>query len=207
METVLLHSCCAPCSAAIIEWMLAHDVQPIVFYCNPNIFPEGEYLKRKAEITRYCQGMHVTVIDGDWDHVQWRNAVKGCELAPERGERCQRCFDLRLLKSAYKTKELGLTRFATTLASSRWKDLNQVHRAGQLAAQVVGDVQYWEKNWRKDGLQERRNQLIRINNFYNQNWCGCEFSLAWARKHAELKQEETERLQALETLRDMKRPK
>ena len=200
METVLLHSCCAPCSAAIIEWMLAHEIRPVIYYCNPNIFPQGEYFKRKAEITRYCEGLGLEIIDGDWDHREWREAVKGCELAPERGERCQRCFNLRLLKAAQETKELGLARFATTLASSRWKDLEQVHRAGHLAADAVGGVEYWEKNWRKDGLQERRNELIRLNHFYNQNWCGCEFSLSWARQHEKIKKEEVQRLAALASL-------
>ena len=78
METVILHSCCAPCSAAVLEWMLAHDIRPIVFYFNPNIFPQAEYEKRKAELTVHCQRLGVEVVDGDWDH--WRPS-KGWKMS------------------------------------------------------------------------------------------------------------------------------
>lgn len=178
MEQVLLHSCCAPCSAAIIEWLLNHEIEPIVYYYNPNIFPQAEYEKRKAELTRHCQGLGLTVIDGDWAHKEWLESVKGYEKEPERGARCQICFNVRLLAAAKKCKELGLKRFTTSLASSRWKTLQQVDAAGMAAASAVGDVEYWAKNWRKDGLQERRNELLKLNGFYNQQWCGCEFSMA-----------------------------
>lgn len=178
MESLLLHSCCAPCSAAVIEWMLNNDIQPTVYYYNPNIFPREEYEKRKAELTRYCGERGITVIDGDWEHDVWRKAVRGLELEPERGRRCQACFNLRLAAAAKKCHELGLKRFTTTLASSRWKDLKQVDAAGFAAAALYKDVTYWDKNWRKGGLQERRNELIRLNHFYNQLWCGCEFSMA-----------------------------
>ncbi len=176
METVLLHSCCAPCSAAIIEWMLAHEIRPVIYYYNPNIFPLEEYEKRKAEITRYAGALGLTVIDGDWEHALWREHVRGLENEPERGRRCQCCFDLRLEAAARKCSELGLARFTTSLASSRWKSLEQVDAAGARAQALVPSVTYWAKNWRKDGLQERRGQLIKINGFYNQQWCGCEFS-------------------------------
>lgn len=176
METVLLHSCCAPCSAAIIEWMLAHDVRPVLFYFNPNIYPHEEYLKRKNELSRHCAMLGLEVIDGDWDHAAWLEATAGLEQKPERGARCQVCFNLRLAEAARKCHELGLGRFATTLASSRWKSLEQVNAAGLLAASQYDDVQFWEKNWRKDGLQERRNALLKKYAFYNQKWCGCEYS-------------------------------
>ena len=176
MEQVLLHSCCAPCSAAIIEWMLEHDIRPTIYYYNPNIFPREEYEKRKGEITRYAEGIGLTVIDGDWEHDAWRERVKGLEHEPERGRRCQCCFDMRLEAAARKCAELGLSRFTTSLASSRWKSLEQVDAAGRRAEKLVPAATYWAKNWRKDGLQERRGELIRLNNFYNQQWCGCEFS-------------------------------
>lgn len=175
-EQILLHSCCAPCSSAILEWLLAHDYEPVVFYFNPNIFPEDEYLKRKDELTRHCQRLGVKIIDGDWDHQGWLKAVAGLENEPERGHRCQVCFDVRLLAAARCAHELGIARFTTTLASSRWKSLEQVSLAGKHAEQHYPDVTYWDKNWRKDGLQDRRNELLRIYNFYNQQWCGCEFS-------------------------------
>ncbi len=182
---VLLHSCCAPCSSAIIEWMLNNDVRPIIYYYNPNIFPQEEYLIRKNEITRYADKLGLTIIDGDYDHQSWREYVTGnvrdcygldAASQPERGVRCLECFKMRLLHSAMKCKELGLPTFTTTLASSRWKSLPQITEAGEWAAAQVGGVTFDARNWRKGGLQERRNQLLKENNFYNQLYCGCEFS-------------------------------
>lgn len=127
METVILHSCCAPCSAAVLEWMLAHDIRPIVFYFNPNIFPQAEYEKRKAELTVHCQRLGVEVVDGDWDHNTWLEAVKGLENEPERGRRCSVCFSVRLRATAKLAHDRGIARFTTTLASSRWKNLALRH--------------------------------------------------------------------------------
>lgn len=177
-KEVLLHSCCAPCSSAILEWMLANGVRPTIFYCNPNIFPEEEYTIRKQEITRYAENLGLRIIDDDYNHQAWLDFVKGYEKEPERGKRCLMCFKYRLLRSAQKCKELGLQEFTTTLASSRWKSLEQITEAGEWAAeQVGGDVRFDSRNWRKGGLQERRNQLLKENGFYNQRYCGCEFSV------------------------------
>ncbi len=185
METVLLHSCCAPCSAAVLEWMLNHDIRPVVFYFNPNIFPREEYEKRKEELNRHCAQLGVEVIDGDWDHSAWLDGVKGLEDEPERGKRCSVCFLMRLQAAARLAHERGIRRFTTTLASSRWKSIEQVTAAGQMAAAQYDDVEYWDKNWRKDGLQDRRNALLKLHGFYNQTWCGCEFSYRDAQKRAE----------------------
>ena len=192
MERVLLHSCCAPCSAAVLEWMLAHDIEPVVFYYNPNIFPQEEYLKRKDELTRHCKRLGVEIVDGDWDHDRWREAVKGLEDCPERGERCQKCFDVRLAAAAALCQDLGIARFTTTLASSRWKSLEQVNRAGFAAAALYPGVSYWDRNWRKDGLQDRRNELLKLHHFYNQLWCGCEFSHRDMLRRESLKAREAE---------------
>ncbi len=174
---ILLHCCCAPCSSAILEWMHEHGVQPIIFYCNPNIYPAEEYQIRKNEITRYAEELGLEIIEDDYDHETWLNEVKGLEQEPERGSRCLQCFKLRMLRSAQKAVELGLTEFTTTLASSRWKSLDQINEAGRWAAeQVGGKVKFNEKNWRKGGLQQRRNELLKENGFYNQLYCGCEFS-------------------------------
>ena len=155
---------------------MAHDVQPVIFYCNPNIYPEEEYLIRKNEITRYAHELGLTIIDDDYDHDAWLRYISGLEGEPERGARCLECFKYRLLRSAQKARELGIGEFTTTLASSRWKRLDQINAAGLWAAEQVGEVHFDDRNWRKGGLQERRNELLRINGFYNQQYCGCEFS-------------------------------
>lgn len=173
---VLLHACCAPCSSAILECMLANDIRPTVFYFNPNIYPREEYEIRKAESVRQVTNLGLRFIDGDYNHEAWLTYIQGMENEPERGARCQMCFDMRLLAAAECTKREGLTCFTTTLASSRWKVLAQIDQAGERAAKLVDGVIYWAHNWRKGGLSERRNQLLREGGFYNQQYCGCEFS-------------------------------
>lgn len=185
---VLLHACCAPCSSAIVEWLLNNGIRPTIFYFNPNIWPREEYEIRKNESKRHAERLGIQWIDGDYDHQAWRTDVCGLENQPERGLRCEQCFTLRLTETAKKAQELGFKFFATTLASSRWKSLEQIERAGRIAQESVkskGNLSpltshpsplFWAQNWRKGGLQERRNQLLKENQFYNQQYCGCEFS-------------------------------
>ncbi|MCF0185009.1 MAG: epoxyqueuosine reductase QueH [Bacteroidaceae bacterium] len=178
MKKILLHCCCAPCSSAIIEWMLANGIRPTLFYYNPNIFPEEEYRIRKNELTRYAEKLGLDVIDEDYCHESWLEQICGMEDEPERGKRCLQCFKIRLLRTAQKAAELGFDEITTTLASSRWKSLAQINEAGAWAADQVKGVHFNDRNWRKGGLQERRNELLRTNGFYNQLYCGCEFSLS-----------------------------
>ena len=194
LERVLLHACCAPCSSAIVEWMLANGIRPTIYYMNPNIYPREEYEIRKAESKRHAEGLGIEWIDDDWRHDNWLTCVHGLEGEPERGCRCLRCFEVRLTATARKAVELGIGWFATTLASSRWKRLDQIEEAGRLAEQAVADAEtgvpaarFWAQNWRKGGLQERRNQLLKEFGFYNQQYCGCEFSRDSRREEKELR--------------------
>ncbi|MCR4603084.1 MAG: epoxyqueuosine reductase QueH [Prevotella sp.] len=174
---VLLHACCAPCSSAIVEWLLQHDVRPTIYYFNPNIYPLEEYTIRKEESKRHAESLGLEWIDGDYDYASWRNRMTGLENEPERGGRCLQCFTMRLLSTAHKARELSITHFTTTLASSRWKSIEQVTQAGLTAQQAVPGTVFWAQNWRKGGLSDRRNQLLREYAFYNQQYCGCEFSM------------------------------
>lgn len=177
---VLLHSCCAPCSGAIIECLVSNGIKPAIFFSNSNIVPIDEYDLRKAEIIRYAAQFGLEVIDDDYDHKDWlEKAARGLEREPERGARCLACFKYRLVRAARYAAEHGFTVLTTTLASSRWKDLDQVNEAGEYACSLVSpEVIWWPQNWRKGGLQPRRNEIIKEQNFYNQNFCGCEFSKA-----------------------------
>lgn len=176
LTDVLLHACCAPCSSAIVEWMMANGVRPVIYYYNPNIWPREEYEIRKQESKRHAESLGLTWIDGDYNHEEWLHGVCGLENEPERGRRCERCFTLRLIAAAREAKKQGIKYFTTTLASSRWKSLEQIERAGHEAEQTVEGTAFWAQNWRKGGLYERRNQLLKEYNFYNQQYCGCEFS-------------------------------
>ncbi len=177
LHEVLLHACCAPCSSAIVEWLLEHEIHPIIYYYNPNIYPQEEYVIRKEESKRHAESLGIRWIDGDYQHDTWRQGICGLEGEPERGRRCEQCFTLRLTAAAQKAQALGLQWFTTTLASSRWKSLDQIARAGLAAEQAVPGTRFWAQNWRKGGLQERRNQLLKEYQFYNQQYCGCEFSM------------------------------
>lgn len=182
IKRVLLHCCCAPCSSAIIEWMMAHSIRPTLYYYNPNIYPYEEYLIRKNECSRYADSLGLEIIDDDYNHGEWLTSVVGLEDEPERGGRCLICFKHRLLRAAYKAAQLGFEEFTTTLASSRWKSLDQINDAGIWAAAQVSkslgiNLRFDDRNWRKGGLQQRRNELLKQNGFYNQLYCGCEFSL------------------------------
>lgn len=200
-KTVLLHTCCAPCSSAIIEAMMQNGITPVIYYCNPNIYPQEEYEIRKNECTRYAQALGLEIVDADYDHENWLCEMKGLENEPERGGRCLKCFKLRLLRTARYARERGIKVITTTLASSRWKSLDQINEAGLWAcdqewedchaplAMTCGaplvetvppddsKVIWWDQNWRKGGLQERRNQILKEYDFYNQRYCGCEFSM------------------------------
>lgn len=181
---VLLHCCCAPCSGAIVECLAANGIEPVIFFSNSNIVPLQEYEKRRAEVVRYAAEFGLGVVDDEYDHSSWLSVVRGLENGPERGARCLECFKFRLLRAARYAASHGLTVLTTTLASSRWKDLAQVDEAGRWACGLVAGeagigsdrLLWWGNNWRKGGLQPRRSEIIREQGFYNQSYCGCEFS-------------------------------
>jgi predicted adenine nucleotide alpha hydrolase (AANH) superfamily ATPase len=158
--------------------MLANGLHPTVFYFNPNIYPQAEYEHRKAENIRYVESLQVPFVDGDYDHSRWLLPMHGLEQEPERGRRCLLCFKMRLSATAQYASKQGFTVFTTTLASSRWKNLSQINEAGRHAAALFPGLTFWEQNWRKNGLSDRRNELIKQYHFYNQTYCGCEYSLA-----------------------------
>lgn len=176
-QRVLLHACCAPCSSAIVEYLVQQGVRPVIFYSNANIFPEEEYGHRLQEILRYAEKWGLEIVEDAYDHEAWRTCVRGLEDQPERGSRCEACFRFRLLRAAQYAAAHGFPVLTTTLASSRWKSLEQINKAGTWACSQVEGVSWWDRNWRKGGLQERRNQIIKEENFYNQLYCGCEFSV------------------------------
>ncbi|MGL4853006.1 MAG: epoxyqueuosine reductase QueH [Phocaeicola sp.] len=182
VNRVLLHTCCAPCSAAIIESLLKEGITPVIFFYNPNIYPLEEYMLRKEECMRYARALQLEVIDADYDHAAWLEGVKGLEEEPERGGRCLNCFRMRLLEAVKYASEHNLSVVTTTLAASRWKSLQQLEMAGNAACEKYPSVTFWAHNWKKGGLSERRAEIIRTYSFYNQPYCGCEFSMPREKK-------------------------
>ena len=175
---VLMHCCCAPCSSAMIEACLSFDITPVILFFNPNIHPEKEYLKRKSELIEFARHLSLEFVDCDYTPESWFDDTKGLENEPERGKRCEVCFTHRLMFTASYAAEHDIPHFTTTLMSSRWKDINQIKRAASVAEDgVENKALFWDQDWRKEGLSNRKDYLIKRLDFYNQNYCGCVYSL------------------------------
>ena len=176
-SSLLLHSCCAPCAGEIMEAVAASEIKTTVYFYNPNIHPVQEYELRKEENKRYCQKLGFNFIDADYDKDNWFKRIKGLENEPERGERCTKCFDMRFERSALYAHENNFSLFATTLGISRWKDLDQVNNSGLRAADRYSDLNFWDFNWRKAGGSPRMIEISKREEFYQQEYCGCVYSL------------------------------
>jgi len=176
-SSLLLHSCCAPCAGEIMEAVAASEIKTTVYFYNPNIHPVQEYELRKEENKRYCQKLDFNFIDADYDKDNWFKRIKGLENEPERGERCTKCFDMRFERSALYAHENKFSLFATTLGISRWKDLDQVNNSGLRAADRYSGLNFWDFNWRKAGGSPRMIEISKREEFYQQEYCGCVYSL------------------------------
>jgi len=176
-SSLLLHSCCAPCAGEIMEAVAASKIDTTVYFYNPNIHPIEEYELRKEENKRYCEALDFKFIDADYDKDNWFDRIKGLEDKPERGERCTKCFDMRFERSALFAHENNFSLFATTLGISRWKDLHQVNNSGLRAANRYDNLAFWDFNWRKQGGSSRMIEISKREEFYQQEYCGCVYSL------------------------------
>src|SRR5699024_5008247 len=124
---LLLHSCCAPCSGEVMEALLASEIDFTIYFYNPNIHPQKEYLIRKEENIRFAEKYNIPFIDADYDRAEWFERAKGMEDEPERGIRCTMCFDMRFEKAAQYAHEHGFPVFTSSLGISSWKDMNQIN--------------------------------------------------------------------------------
>lgn len=176
-DHVLLHSCCAPCSGEVMEAITASGVGLTVLFYNPNIHPRREYELRKDENKRFCDRLGIPFVDGDYETDDWFARVKGLEHEPERGRRCTVCFEMRFERTALFAHEHGHRVITSSLGISRWKDWDQVTGAGERAASRYEDVTYWTWNWRKRGGAKRMYEIAKRERFYQQEYCGCVYSL------------------------------
>jgi len=176
-KTVLLHSCCAPCAGELMEFMLESDIEPVIFFYNPNIHPKKEYEIRKNENIRFAEKLGVKFVDADYDVQNWFHRAKGMEYEPERGIRCTACFDMRFERTALYAYENGFTLFTSSLGISRWKNMEQINDCGVRAAGHYPGITYWDYNWRKKGGSARMYEIAKRENFYKQEYCGCIYSL------------------------------
>jgi len=184
VKRVLLHSCCAPCSGAMVEEMMCASRsednmlgEVVVFFYNPNIHPKKEYEIRKNENKRFCEEKGIGFVDCDYDTDNWYARMKGMEYDPERGHRCTECFDMRMERTALYAHENGFDAISTTNATSRWKDAKQVDGSGHKAAARYDGIQYWTNDWQTDEMTLRKYQISAEERFYKQEYCGCSYSL------------------------------
>lgn len=175
---LLLHSCCAPCSSAVLE-RLTESFEISVFYYNPNIAPEAEFLRRMEEQARLIERLphagSIQLIRGEYDFKAFEALSKGLEKAPEGGERCTRCFRLRLGKTAQQAVEGGFDYFTTTLSISPLKDAQRLNAIGAEFAQQFG-VLYLFSDFKKKNGYKRSCELSAEYGLYRQDYCGCVYS-------------------------------
>ncbi|MEJ7856550.1 epoxyqueuosine reductase QueH [Acinetobacter baumannii] len=174
---LLLHSCCAPCSGEVMESLIESNINFSIFFYNPNIHPVKEYLIRKEENIRFAEKHNIPFIDADYDTDNWFARAKGMENEPERGIRCTMCFDMRFERTALYAYENGFSLISSSLGISRWKNMAQINDCGIRAASHYPDIQYWDYNWRKNGGSSRMIEISKREEFYQQEYCGCVYSL------------------------------
>ena len=179
-KTIHLHSCCGPCSTAVVE-RLAADYSITIFYYNPNITDEEEYNLRLSEQKRFLReleertGIRAELIEGPYDRDGWLEAVRGLEGEPEGGARCRRCFELRLSETARAAAELGYDCFDSTLSVSPHKNYDVIKEAGDAAGRRFG-VSFEGGNYKKKDGYKRSIELSREYGLYRQDYCGCVYS-------------------------------
>ncbi len=174
---LLLHSCCAPCSGEVMEALLYSDIDFSIFFYNPNIHPKKEYEIRKDENIRFAEKHNIPFIDADYDRDEWFARAKGMEFEPERGIRCTMCFEMRFERTALYAHENGFPIICSSLGISRWKNMEQINDCGIRAAGHYPGITYWTYNWRRMGGSERMIKISKQEQFYQQEYCGCVYSL------------------------------
>ena len=181
---LLLHSCCAPCSSYVLEY-LSSCFDITVFYYNPNIFPESEYTKRILEqqtlIGEMKRKYPVSFIAGRYDKERFYEMAEGMEHLKEGGERCLKCYELRLREAAETAKEGGFEYFTTTLSISPLKNADRLNEIGVRLSEEYG-VKYLQSDFKKKNGYKRSIELSREFGLYRQDYCGCEYSLRDAEK-------------------------
>lgn len=172
--TLLLHSCCGPCSTWVIDYLKDYFEITVIYY-NPNIEPEEEYLHRKKEQIRFLQEYQkaqVNFLDCDYDNPSFKEIAKGLEKEKEGGARCNKCFYMRLFKTASMAKAKGFAYFGTTLTVSPHKNSRLINEIGEYIAKKL-DVAFIYGDFKKNDGYKKSILLSQEYNLYRQDYCGC----------------------------------
>ena len=177
---LLLHSCCAPCSSYVLEY-LSDYFEITDFFYNPNISPETEYRHREEELGRLIREMHpkhaITYVTGRYEPERFYETVRGLEQIPEGGERCFACYRLRMEEAASLAAKGGYDYFTTTLSISPLKNADKINEIGRDLEQKYG-VKHLPSDFKKKGGYQRSIVLSKEHGLYRQDYCGCVFSKA-----------------------------
>lgn len=178
VPTLLLHSCCAPCSSYVLEY-LSQYFRITVFYYNPNIYPEEEYRMRVKEqqdfIRRFPAKNPISFEEGTYDTERFYVIAKGLEQVPEGGERCFRCYELRLREAGELARAQGFDYFTTTLSISPLKNAEKLNEIGMRIGEELG-VTYLQSDFKKKNGYKRSTELSKEYGMYRQDYCGCVYS-------------------------------
>ena len=173
--SVLLHCCCAPCATSVTERVIK-TVKPVLYFYNPNIYPENEYKKRLHELEKLAAYFSLELIAEDYDEGEFLSAVRGLEGEREGGARCPVCFKLRLDKTAERAKKEGLKAFCSTLTVSPHKNAAIINAIGEEIA-AARNIAWIPSDFKKRDGYLRSCRMCREMDIYRQNYCGCRFSL------------------------------
>lgn len=176
--SLLLHACCAPCSSYVLEYLNKYfDIT--VFFYNPNISPKSEFDYRVSEVKRLIREQpherEISFIEAEYDCDRFFEMAKGMEDLKEGGERCFKCYELRLRRTAAEAKKLGFDYFTTTLSISPHKNAQKLNEIGKMLSDEYG-VNYLFSDFKKRNGYKRSCELSLEYNLYRQNYCGCIFS-------------------------------
>ena len=176
---LLLHSCCGPCSSAVLEYLTQFFAVTLLWF-NPNIYPEAEFKKRFETQLQVLESMglkgRVQVLEKPYRSKEWYKQIAGLENEPEGGARCTECFRLRLTEAAQVAAEGGYDYFCTTLTLSRHKDAVRINALGEAIGKKYG-IRWLPSDFKKRGREQRSQELCREYGIYRQDYCGCEYSL------------------------------
>ena len=175
---VLLHSCCAPCSSQVLARLSDYFLVTVLYY-NPNIEPFSEYEKRKEEQKRFIKSFpsknQISFLDCDYENEKFKNIAKGLENIPEGGERCHKCYTLRMEKTSILAKENNFDYFCTTLSVSPFKNSRVLNEIGNMLEKKY-DIKYLYSDFKKEDGYKKSIEYSKEYNLYRQNYCGCIYS-------------------------------
>lgn len=173
---ILMQTCCSPCACQPIEELIKEGYEITLFYYNPNIHPKSEYINRLNELKKYLGKLKgVKIIEGEYEDKKWFELTRGLKYEPEKGKRCDICYEMRLRKTAELARDKGFNYFASSLSISPHKKADKISQIGRELEKKYG-VKFFDKDWKKMNGFKRACEISKQESFYRQDYCGCIYS-------------------------------